>query len=217
MLGCWIHSCRLTTCWSMFSSMCANTFCSVGRHLAHVRLNLGLADRDGCRASACRRRRPPRRPTTAGGVPGCEQAMVNASKARDSRTPGASATPGTPGCREVGSGTAALKPCRRPEVNAVHAKMRPCLMAPLGTAKCRCAAGVVATHARCAALAGASAAGCCPACRRMSPPPPPSRPRRLAEAYVRLTLSLARHQPSLVDTWLGDAARGATARASRWR
>ena len=30
MLGCWIHFCRLTTCWSMFSSMFANTFCTSG-------------------------------------------------------------------------------------------------------------------------------------------------------------------------------------------
>ena len=39
---------------------------------------------------------------------------------------------------------------------------------------------------------------------------------RLAELYVRLSLSLARHQPSLVDTWLGAAGVGRRhARAGR--
>jgi hypothetical protein len=41
----------------------------------------------------------------------------------------------------------------------------------------------------------------------MSPPPPVST-AAAGEAYVRLALSLARHQPSLIDMWLGPAAWG---------
>jgi hypothetical protein len=48
-----------------------------------------------------------------------------------------------------------------------------------------------------------------PACRRMSPAPPPVTTAQMAEVYVRLALSLARHQPSLIDTWLGAAEWGA--------
>jgi len=45
-------------------------------------------------------------------------------------------------------------------------------------------------------------------CRRVSPGPRPITSNQAAELYVRLSLSLARHQPSLVDTWLGAAAWG---------
>jgi hypothetical protein len=60
------------------------------------------------------------------------------------------------------------------------------------------------------ALAGA--AWFLPGCRGMSPPPPPITSAGAGEAYVRLALSLARHQPSLVDMWLGPAAWGDGAR-----
>ncbi|MGD9904237.1 MAG: hypothetical protein AB7U83_12295 [Vicinamibacterales bacterium] len=56
-------------------------------------------------------------------------------------------------------------------------------------------------------LAGAAAV-CWPACRARPPAAPPLTTAQAAEGYVRLALSLARHQPSLVDTWLGPAAWG---------
>ena len=42
--------------------------------------------------------------------------------------------------------------------------------------------------------------------------PPPISTAAAAESYVRLALSLARHQPSLIDMWLGPAAWGDGAR-----
>jgi len=46
-----------------------------------------------------------------------------------------------------------------------------------------------------------------PGCRR-TPPAPPLSTAQAGEGYVRLSLSLARHQPSLVETWLGPAGWG---------
>jgi hypothetical protein len=53
----------------------------------------------------------------------------------------------------------------------------------------------------------AGAAWLLPGCRGTSAPPPITT-SAAGEAYVRLALSLARHQPSLVDMWLGPAAWG---------
>jgi hypothetical protein len=58
------------------------------------------------------------------------------------------------------------------------------------------------------ALATLAGAWVLPACRGMSQTPPPMTTAQAAEGYVRLALSLARHQPSLVDTWLGATAWG---------
>ena len=77
-------------------------------------------------------------------------------------------------------------------------------MAPLRTRDTAAPPALTRRHAL-AALAGAGA-WLLPACREMSPPPLTT--AQAAEAYVRLSLSLALHQPSLVDTWLGDAAWG---------
>jgi hypothetical protein len=57
------------------------------------------------------------------------------------------------------------------------------------------------------AMMAGSAASLLPGCRGTSRPPPITAPGA-AETYVRLALSLARHQPSLIDTWLGPAAWG---------
>jgi hypothetical protein len=50
-----------------------------------------------------------------------------------------------------------------------------------------------------------------PACRR-APAAPPLTTAQVGEGYVRLALSLARHQPSLVETWLGPAGWGEVSR-----
>ncbi len=57
------------------------------------------------------------------------------------------------------------------------------------------------------AMMAGSAAGLLPACRGVSRPPPITA-AGAGETYVRLALSLAQHQPSLIDTWLGPAAWG---------
>jgi hypothetical protein len=57
------------------------------------------------------------------------------------------------------------------------------------------------------AMMTTSAAWLLPGCRGVSRPAPIT-PAGAGEIYVRLALSLARHQPSLIDTWLGPAAWG---------
>jgi hypothetical protein len=56
-------------------------------------------------------------------------------------------------------------------------------------------------------MAAAGAPWLLPGCRGVSQPPPITT-AAAGEGYVRLALSLARHQPSLVDMWLGPAAWG---------
>lgn len=56
------------------------------------------------------------------------------------------------------------------------------------------------------ALIGGAGAAWWPGCGPARATPPPLTTARLGEGYVRLALSLARHQPSLVETWLGPAA-----------
>ena len=62
------------------------------------------------------------------------------------------------------------------------------------------------------ALAALAGTWLLPACRTKSPVPAAITADQAGELYVRLSLSLARHQPSLVDTWLGAAAWGDAAR-----
>jgi hypothetical protein len=72
--------------------------------------------------------------------------------------------------------------------------------------------GGVITRRRLLASLAAAGAAVVPACRREPPAAPAITSAQVAELYVRLSLSLAKHQPSLVDTWLGAAAWGDTAR-----
>ncbi len=58
------------------------------------------------------------------------------------------------------------------------------------------------------ATLAAAGASLLPSCRGVPPGPAPITADQAGELYVRLSLSLARHQPSLVDTWLGQAAWG---------
>jgi hypothetical protein len=66
--------------------------------------------------------------------------------------------------------------------------------------------GGVTRRSALAMMAG-TAASLLPGCRKASQPPPITA-AGAGEAYVRLALSLARHQPSLIDVWLGPAAWG---------
>ncbi len=62
------------------------------------------------------------------------------------------------------------------------------------------------------ALIGGVGAAWWPGCGPAPATPSPLTTAQLGEGYVRLALSLARHQPSLVETWLGPAAWGDGAR-----
>ena len=86
------------------------------------------------------------------------------------------------------------------------------------------------TRRQAMATLAAAGASLLPSCRRIPPGPAPITADQAGELYVRLSLSLARHQPSLVDTWLGAAAwgdapasrsrrsrRASPTRARRWR